>query len=201
MKINMGRNARVIFNKEGYNLWGLHCTLSGGYLTCAIPYEQGYKNASVIRISHGGIVENEFTYNQKSEPIFSNPYFVCENRTNQNICVSDLDKKLIVLTSSGEVRFNYEGVQSARKTSRFDPRGIGCDGQGNILVADVENDAIHLLRSNGEFVTHKLSSVSPISQPWGICVDSQNRVWGVERNNNEGEVKTFAKVKVFQIYN
>lgn len=84
--------------------------------------------------------------------------------------------------------------------SPFNPRGIACDEQGNILVADVDNDVIHLLKSDGMFVTHVLSSISPISQPWGICVDSQNKVWVVERNRNSGEVQTRAKVKVFLIY-
>lgn len=69
-----------------------------------------------------------------------------------------------------------------------------------ILVADFGNDVMHFLNSNGKFVTHVLTSISPISQPWGICVDSENRLWVVERSNNEGEVKTFAKVKVFRIY-
>lgn len=111
-----------------------------------------------------------------------------------------MDRKVIVLTFSGEVRFNYEGVQPTVCRSPFNPRGIACDEQGNILVADLDNDVIHLLKSDGMFVTHVLSSISPISQPWGIFVDSQNKVWVVERNRNSGEVQTYAKVKVFQIY-
>lgn len=200
MTIDIGRNARVLFYKEGYNLWGIHYASSGSYLICAMPYDQKHQHASVIRISRDGRVENEFTRNERDEPIFSKPMYVCENRLNQNICVSDMDSKIIVLTFSGEFRFNYKGVQPEGKKAPFDPRGIACDEQGNILVADLGNDVIHMLKSNGEFVTHVLSSISPISQPWGICVDSQNRVWVVERNIHSGDVKTYAKVKVFQIY-
>lgn len=200
MTIEIEKNAHVLFSKEGYNFWGIHYTLSGKYLICAMPYDHRHKHALVIRISNDGRVEKEFTSNGRGEPIFSKPMFVCENRLNQNICVSDMDSKIIVLTFSGEVCFNYKGVPPAGKRQSFDPRGIACDKQGNILVADLGNDVIHLLKSNGEFVTHVLSPISPISQPWGISVDSQNKVWVVERNLNQGDVKTYAKVKVFQIY-
>lgn len=125
---------------------------------------------------------------------------ICENRLNQNICVSDMVCKVVVLTSSGNVRFSYLGVQPTVSRLPFNPRGIACDKQGNILVADLDNHVIHLLRGDGVFVTHVLSSTSPISQPWGICVDSQNKVWVVERNMSGGEVQTYAKVKVFQIF-
>lgn len=200
MTTRIGRNARILFNKDGYNFWGIHYTSSGEYLVCTIPYNGEHQNASVIRISKDGILEHEYTNNEKGESLFSRPVNVCENRLNQNICVSDIDCKVIVLTFSGDVRFNYEGVQPTVCRSPFNPRGIACDEQGNILVADVDNDVIHLLKSDGMFVTHVLSSISPISQPWGICVDSQNKVWVVERNRNSGEVQTYAKVKVFQIY-
>lgn len=170
-------------------------------MVCTTPhYSREYQNASVLRISNDGRLEHEYTNNEKNEPLFSRPVNVCENRLNQNICVSDRDCKVIVLTSSGDVRFNYPGHQSSLCRSPFNPRGIACDEQGNILVADPDNHVIHLLKSDGNFVLYILSSISPISQPCGICVDSQNRVWVVERNIHSGEVKTYAKVKVFQIY-
>lgn len=198
MKIAIERNARVIFNREGYNFWGIHYTSSEKYLVCA--WDQVHNNALVLRISKDGRVENEFQKNVRGEPIFSRPLFVCENILNQNICVSDIDFKVIFLNLSGEVCFNYKGIQPAGRRTSFEPRGIACDGEGNILVADVGNDVIHLLKSDGEFVTHVLSSISPISQPWGVFVDSKNRVWVVERNHNEGGVQMLAKLKVFQIY-
>lgn len=94
-------------------------------------------------------LEHEYTTNGKGKPLFSKPVNVCENGMNQNICVSDMERKVIVLTFSGEVRFNYEGVQPTVCRSPFNPRGIACDEQGNILVADLDNDVIHLLKSDG----------------------------------------------------
>lgn len=198
--IHVGKNAHILFNKEGYNFWGIHYTSSEEYLVCTTPhYSREYQNASVIRISNDGRLEHEYTNNEKNEPLFSRPVNVCENRLNQDICVSDIDCKVIVLTSSGVVRFNYPDHQPTLCRLPFNPRGIACDEQGNILVADPDNNVIHLLKSDGKLVLYILSSISPISQPCGICVDSQNKVWVVERNINYGEVQTYAKVKCFQI--
>lgn len=50
-----------------------------------------------------------------------------------------------------------------------------------------------MLRSNGEFITYILSSISPVSRPWGICVDSKNRIWLVEENTDSEYVRSFTK--------
>lgn len=152
-----------------------------------------------MKMSYDGKVENEIINKYNGKPLFYEPLFVCENRTNQNICVSD-KFKVVVLTSFGDFCFNYRGNLSAANRAPFNPRGIACDGRENILVADVGNDVVYLLKSNGAFVTYVLSSISPISQPYDICIDSENIVWVVERYNKNGEVKLYAKVKVFQIY-
>lgn len=85
----------------------------------------------------------------------------------------------------GEICFNYKGVLSTGKREPFEPSWITCNRRGNILVADVCNDVIHLLKSNGEFVNHVLTPISQISQPCGICV---YKVWVVETNKNSGEI-------------
>lgn len=166
-----------------------------------IPYNNNNR-AAVVKVDVHKKVKREcmFIFNSKKEPLFSRPTFVCENRVNQNICVSDYDMKVIVLTSRGYFVFNYTGQQPVIKRTPFSPRGIACDGRGNILVADVGNDLVHMLKSNGEFITHILSSISPVSRPWGICVDSENRIWLVEENTDSEYVKSFTKFKVFQIY-
>lgn len=107
--------------------------------------------------------------------------YVCENRLNQNVCESDMDSKIIVLTFYCEICFNFKGIQPAGRRAPSDPRGFACYGHGNILVADLDNDVKHLLKSDGEFVTHILFVISPISQPWGICVDSENSIGSREK--------------------
>lgn len=70
-----------------------------------------------MKINIDGNVENEIMY-----------YYEC------NICVSDMNFKVIVLTSSGDFCLKYNGVQSAANRAPFYPRRIACDGRGNVLV-------------------------------------------------------------------
>lgn len=204
--IKIQRNARIIFNKKGYTTWGVHCTKYGEFLICIVPNSEKNNHAAVVKITlnitHSEVSsECEYSHKPNGESLFSNPRFVCENRVTDDICVSDLDKKVIVLSSSGVFRFTYTGNQPAiQKSKTFTPRGIACTGKGHILVADVENDLVHMLDSDGQFITHILSSISPIFRPWGICVDNEDRIWLVEEQKNEGGVKCLSKVKVFQIY-
>lgn len=174
--IKIQRNARTIFNKKGFTTWGVHCTKSGEFLICIVPNSKRNNYAAVVKITlnitHSEISsESEYSHKSSGEPLFSNPRFVCENRVTDDICVSDFDNKVIVLSSSGDFRFSYTGILPAiQKSETFAPRGIACTRQGHILVADVENDLVHMLQSNGQFITHILSSISPIFRPWGICV-------------------------------
>lgn len=192
--IKIGINARIIFQRQNSILWGLYCTRDGTYLVCMISETE---DPAVVQFCEKGT--RAFTHNSKGELLFAQPRCVCVNEMNQNICVSDFERGIIVLSYMGQFIFNYRGKQ-IKLGKPFSARGIACDRLGRILVADTYNDVVHLLENNGEFLTYILSSVSPISQPWGLCVDSQNRVWVAERNVHKGDVKTLAKVKVFQIY-
>lgn len=91
MTINIGRNARILVYKEAYNFWGIHYTSSEEYLVCTIPFNRENQNASVIRKNKDGRLENEYTNNGRRESLFSKPLNVCENRLNQNNCVSDME--------------------------------------------------------------------------------------------------------------
>lgn len=70
MSVDIQRNAWVLFNKENYYFRGMHYTLSGKYLICAIQYQVVHKNASAIRISNDEIVENEFQNNARGDQKF-----------------------------------------------------------------------------------------------------------------------------------
>lgn len=105
-----------------------------------------------------------------------------------------------IFNKKGYTTWGVHCTKSGEFLTTFTPRGIACSGQGHILVADVENDLVHMLQKDGQFITHILSSISPISRPWGICVDAIDRLWLVEEQKYEGGVKCLAKVKVFQIY-
>lgn len=113
--IKIQRNARTIFNKKGFTTLGVHCTKSGEFLICIVPNSKRNNYAAVVKITlnitHSEISsESEYSHKSSGEPLFSNPRFVCENRVTDDICVSDFDNKVIVLSSSGDFRFSYTGI-------------------------------------------------------------------------------------------
>ena len=160
--------ARIIFQRRKNELWGVNCTKNGTYLVCMTSETDV---SAVVHFCVKGTIYKEFTDNSKGELLFERPRYVCVNETNQNICVSDFKRGIIVLNHLGQLIVNYRGNKIICGKP-FSPRGIACDRLGRILVADTDNDVVHLLESNGEFITYILSSISPISQPWGLCVDS-----------------------------
>lgn len=73
-----------------------------------------------------------------------------------------MDFKVIILIMFGKVIFNYIGDYFVGGWVFFMLCGIVCDGWGNILVVDVDNDVIYLLKSDGEFVIYILLFISLI---------------------------------------
>ena len=67
----------------------------------------------------------------------------------------------------------------------FDPRGIVTDDLSQIIVADFNNDCLHILDTNG----HLLKCVDDcgLVEPNGLSLDSEGKLWvGLEKT---GEIK------------
>lgn len=63
-----------------------------------------------------GTIYKEFTHNSKGELLFEQPRYVCVNETNQNICVSDFKRGIIVLNHLGQLIVNNRKEDYMRKT-------------------------------------------------------------------------------------
>ncbi|XP_062588349.1 uncharacterized protein LOC134250029 [Saccostrea cucullata] len=187
---------------QDYEMWGIFCTKNGEYLICLIPYPSAKSEklfAKVVKLNQDG-QQQEFRQDEQGKVLFSKPRFVCENKLTSDICVSDIENMVIVLEKNGKFRGRYNGRLPSSCKDPFAPRGIDSDSLGNILVADVNNDFVHLLDKDVQFITHILSSINPVLQPWGLHVDYKDRVWVVERNNHKGFEKKYATVRAFQIH-
>ncbi|XP_061195570.1 E3 ubiquitin-protein ligase TRIM71-like [Saccostrea echinata] len=188
---------RQSFNKEKTKLLytvsgpsGLCCTRSGDILVCM---SMGLFNAAkVVKYSSSGSKIQEFKTDQNGRRLFSDPRFVCEN-VNDDICVSELsrNKKVVVLNKSGNLRFTYDGnVLAMTLKDRFSPFGVATDSLGHILIADNDNNAVHLISRDGDFLSFIVTENDGISRPRGISVDTSDNLWLVEEKN--------ACVKVYQ---
>ena len=107
--------------------------------------------------------------------------FMSENN-NGDVCVSDLNADtVIVVDKTGRVRFRYDGTQARREKS-FDPRNIVIDALSQIIVSDFNNNCLHILDQNGQF----LRCVDDCGLS-GLSLDSEGRLWVGSKNS--GEIK------------
>ena len=97
-------------------------------------------------------------------------------------------RAVVVVSSVRRLRFRYTGSSSNTK-NQLRPRSITTDSQGNILTADYENECIHILDQEGQF----LRIIDNLHYPWGLSVDSSGNIFVTDETDQK--VK---KIKYFK---
>ena len=154
--------------------WGLCSTRSGDILVNLHKQDLGinkivcYKGTDIIRVIDKDIHGN---------PIFTNGdymLYVTENK-NGDICIIDRNSEtVLIIDSTGTVRSRYDGKTAGRKNS-FEPRCIGTDSLGQIIVTDFSNDCLHILHENGDLLI--CVGNFGLDKPSGLSVDTIGRLW------------------------
>lgn len=148
---------------------------------------------------------------------FNNPFGIAVD-TAGNVYVGDyFNSRIRKITSAGVVSTlagsGKEGyVDGNATTAEFGgPCGIAVDGQGNVYVADVLNNAVRVVSSSGQVVTLAGSSsgqggyvdgsgsFAEFNQPYGVALYGQGTIYVADAANNIiramttiGLVSTFA---------
>ena len=194
--VRHGRSETLMNTPQGGILCRLHCTRSGDILihmrkviemNLIIKYEN-----KIIRYQ-GQKIKQEIYNDGQGNPIFTDGLrllFMSENN-NGDICVSDTNANtVVVVEKTGRVQFRYDGRPVRRKES-FAPRGLITDALSQIIVADYNNNCLHILDQNGQFL--RCVDDCGLEKPHGLSVDSEGRLWvGCET----GKIKVIQYLKI-----
>lgn len=158
---------------------GLHVTRDNEILVCL--YNLNSKQGKVSRMSLKGEQVQEIQHDESENPLFIYPQDVFQNY-NGDVCVIDriapsVNKhELVVVDKDGRFRFRYPCSKTSR-ASGFVCTGITCDKNGNIFLSDRENNRIHLIDKDGNFIKYILSENEGIKSPTGLSMDKNRQLW------------------------
>lgn len=149
-------------------------------------YNTESKAVRYSAIKHAqSIPENGKSYS--SESLYSPECtikYINENR-NLDICVADHNKGAVVVVSeAGTFRFKYTGLPCTSDMS-FQPFGINTDNQSRILRVDLNNNRIHIIDHNGQFLRY-IDNCN-LHCPWYLCLDTKDNLFMAE--NGTGKLK------------
>jgi DNA-binding beta-propeller fold protein YncE len=183
--VNLVKNnqTRTVITLQGWYPGRVCCTAAGDLLVTMVTDD--VKQSKVVRY-RGSTDTQTIRYDDQGRPLYSWAAYISEN-SNQDICVSDWDaNSVVVVNAAGKLRFRYTGHPPYTGES-FYPAGITTNSRGHILVTDGNNDRVHLLDQDGQFLRYILCG---LSRPGGLCVDIRDNLY-------VAEVKS-AKVKKIQ---
>ena len=174
--VRHGKSGTLITAPRGCTPGKLCCTSSGDILVHMYKGTGPQTKNKIIRYQ-GQNIKKEFNKDGKGNPIFKDgqySLFMSENN-NGDICVSDGNADtMVVVDKKGRVRFLYDG-SPARREKPFNPRDIVTDVLSQIIVLDYNNNCLHILDQNGQFL--RCVEDCALDKPYGLSVDSEGRLW------------------------
>ncbi|XP_061168987.1 uncharacterized protein LOC133178261 [Saccostrea echinata] len=174
--VNIVKNEKIeeVIRLQNWRPHSVCITSSGDYLVSMDSDDN--KQTKVVRYS-GSTEKQTIQFEDIDKPTyFSETRYITQNR-NLDICVSD-SGAVVVVDQVGKLRFRYIGHTPAPKKKPFSPRGITTDSQSHSLTADDNNDCVHIIDQNGQFL-HYIDCGMKIF--YGLCTDKNYNLFFVQK--------------------
>lgn len=134
----------------------------------------------VAKLSKHGEIIATIEKNDDQTNIFGYPFRIAVN-TNGDVCVSDYGdgtRGVTILHKDGRVKCWYRGPRSGITSDQpFLPHGIVCDEEGHILVSDWNNDCVHVLDKDGNFLLNLVGKKDGLEGPNALGLDKRGYLW------------------------
>ncbi|XP_078329499.1 uncharacterized protein LOC111112205 [Crassostrea virginica] len=179
-----GNVVRTVFYLGQWCPCGLCHSANGDLLVSMRSKDE--TQSRVVRYS--GTTETMVIQNDRQgKPLFSvgiSYVLLLTENGNGDICMADhAAKAVVVVNTSGELRFKYQGNRSPKpKYKSFQPYQIATDVNQQILINDDSNDIVHIIDKDGKFLRY-------IEYPCngGLSIDSDHNL--IAGNLKYGEIR------------
>nr|XP_034320022.1 uncharacterized protein LOC117687512 [Crassostrea gigas]XP_034320023.1 uncharacterized protein LOC117687512 [Crassostrea gigas] len=178
--VNKVKNGKteVLITLQGWEPKNLCVTSTSDILVTM--YSDDETQSKVVRYS-GSTEKQTIQYDRDGKPLYSGNArikYITENR-NHDICVADFKAgSVVVVNHDGKLKWRYNGHRSVTKNESFKPWGITTDSQSHILTADHNNNCIHILDQNGQFLRY--IDNCGLLYPTDLCVDHNDNLFVCE---------------------
>ncbi|XP_061198133.1 uncharacterized protein LOC133206206 [Saccostrea echinata] len=146
-----------------------------GFVVCMV----GTSGGKVVRYTHDGKSRTKtYQKDERGHPLFKFPRRVVDNLNEDLIVVDIMFRSVICVNKEGNLRWIYKGSLESRKNGiEFDPWDLAANSKEEIIVSNTKPNTIDVLSKDGLFLMYVVTKIDGISNPLGICVDSEGKLW------------------------